>query len=57
MNKPILSDDSPLADRAAFEKAVREGLAAADAGRLTSFEPVADWLASWGTESELLAPK
>ena len=52
MNKPVLSPAIPTEDQAAYEAAVREGLEAADAGRLLPIEPVADWLATWGTEGE-----
>jgi predicted transcriptional regulator len=57
MNKPVLPRAIPPEDQAAFEAAVREGIEAADAGRLTAFEPVAEWLESWGTEGELPPPK
>jgi len=57
MNKPVLSHAIPAEDQAAFCAAVREGIEAADAGLLTPFEPVAEWLASWGTEHESPPPK
>jgi predicted transcriptional regulator len=57
MNKPVLPHAIPLEDQAAFRAAVCEGIEAADAGRLTPFEPVAEWLASWGTEDEPPPPK
>ena len=57
MNKPVLSYEIPPEDEAAFKAAVREGVAAADAGKLSSFEPVAEWLASWGAEHELPRPE
>ncbi len=57
MNKPVLSQAIPAQDQAAFHAAVREGIEAADAGLLTPFQPFAEWLASWGTEDELPAPK
>jgi predicted transcriptional regulator len=52
MNKPVLPHAIPVEDQAAFRAAVDEGIEAADAGQLTPFEPVADWLASWGTKDE-----
>jgi predicted transcriptional regulator len=57
MNRPVLSHAIPAEDQAAFCAAVREGIEAADAGLLTPFEPVAEWLASWGTEHESPLPK
>jgi predicted transcriptional regulator len=57
MNKPVPSSAIPVENQAAFRAAVREGIDAADAGRLTPFEPVAEWLGSWGTENELPAPE
>jgi len=57
MNKSVVSHTIPDEDRAAFDAAVREGIEAADAGLLTPFEPVAEWLASWGTDHEAPAPK
>jgi len=52
MNKPVLPHAIPVEDQAAFRAAVDEGIEAADAGQLTPFEAVADWLASWGTKDE-----
>jgi hypothetical protein len=46
-----------LASSAELDAAVREGIAAADVGRLSPFEPVAAWLASWGTKDELPPPE
>ena len=57
MNKPVPSPAIPVEDQAAYQAAVRDGIAAADAGRLTPFEPVADWLGSWGTENEPFPPE
>ncbi len=57
MNKPILPHAIPVEDQAAFHAAVRGGIDAADAGRLTPLELVAEWLASWGTEDEPPPPK
>ena len=57
MNKPVLSHEIPPEEEAVFRAAVREGIAAADAGKLSPFEPVAEWLASWGTEHELPPPE
>jgi len=36
----------PHKDEAVFRAAVREGIEAAEAGRLSPFDPVAEWLAS-----------
>jgi predicted transcriptional regulator len=47
----------PVEDQAAFRAAVREGIEAADAGKLSPFEPVAEGLASWGAENELGPPE
>ncbi len=57
MNKPVLSHTIPPEDEAAFRAAVREGVAAADAGKLSLFEPLAEWLASWGSEKESPPPE
>jgi len=57
VNKPVPSYVIPPEDEAAYIAAVQEGVDAADAGRLSSFEPMAEWLASWGTENELPPPK
>jgi predicted transcriptional regulator len=57
MNKHTLSHPIPAEDQAAFRAVIREGIEAADAGRLTPFEPVAEWLACWGTEDEPPPPK
>jgi predicted transcriptional regulator len=40
-----------------FRAAVLEGIEAADAGKLSDFEPIADWLASWGSKDELPPPE
>lgn len=37
-------------------KAIREGIADADAGRLVDHDKVSTWLESWGTENELPPP-
>ncbi|HEX9733069.1 MAG TPA: CopG family ribbon-helix-helix protein [Thermoanaerobaculia bacterium] len=37
-------------------KAIREGIADADAGRLVDHDKVSIWLESWGTENELPPP-
>ena len=47
--RPIPDDD----DTAAFIKAVKDGIADADAGRTIPYEDVRCWLLSWGTETEL----
>jgi len=57
MNKPVLSPAISAEDQAAFKAAVREGIEAVDAGRLAPIEPVADWLATWGTEGEPPPPE
>jgi predicted transcriptional regulator len=54
------SDTVPEQDeqeRAAFEAAVREGLADSAARRVTPYEKVRRWLLSWGSESELPPPQ
>ncbi len=55
MNTPVLLRAIPPEDQAAFEAAVGEGIEAADAGR--PFEPVAEWLETWGTEGEPPPPQ
>lgn len=45
------------ADREAYEEAVREGIAAADAGRTLPYEDVRRWVLSWGTPDELPRPQ
>ena len=57
MYKPPTPDMTSIESRADFDAAVREGIEAADAGRLSPIEPVADWLASWGGEDELSRPE
>jgi len=57
VNKPAATYVIPPEDEAAYIAAVQEGVEAADAGRLSAFEPVAEWLAFWGTETELPPPK
>lgn len=37
-------------------KAIQEGIADADAGRLVDHDKVSTWLESWGTENELAPP-
>lgn len=44
-------------DAEAEERAIREGEADADAGRVISHEAVRRWLLSWGTPNELPPPK
>jgi predicted transcriptional regulator len=44
------------ADPAADERAMLEGEAAADAGRVVPHAEVAEWLATWGTADEQPAP-
>lgn len=55
MNKPVKID--PGERGADFEKAVREGIADADAGRTVPYEKIRRWLLSWGTDKELPPPK
>jgi predicted transcriptional regulator len=57
MNKPVLPPTLSAQDEAAFRAAVQEGIEAADAGKLSDFEPVGDWLASWGSKDELPPPE
>lgn len=57
MNKPVLPQTLPTHDAAAFRAAVLEGIEAADSGKLSDFEPVGDWLASWGSKDELPPPE
>lgn len=57
MNKPASFHEIQPEVQSAFQAAIREGIAAADAARLAPFEPVAEWLASWGTVNELPMPK
>jgi predicted transcriptional regulator len=47
---------SPMRRHPAFEAAVLEGIASADAGRTIPYEEVRRWLLSWGTSSELPSP-
>jgi len=44
-------------DQAAMQRAVREGIADADAGRVTPYEKVRRWLLSWGSDKELPPPE
>ncbi|MFI4973385.1 MAG: antitoxin [Caulobacterales bacterium] len=44
-------------DDEADERAIREGEADADAGRVLPHEKVAQWLATWGTPDERQIPK
>lgn len=46
----------PDEDTAAFAEAVREGIAAADAGQTVPYEAMRRWLLSWGTDAELPPP-
>jgi hypothetical protein len=48
-------EDDP--ETAAKRAAIREGIAAADAGRLIPHEEMRRWLLSWGTEDELPPPQ
>jgi hypothetical protein len=55
MNKPVKIE---AGERGAdFEKAIREGIADADAGRTISYEKIRRWLLSWGTDKELPPPR
>ena len=45
-------------DRHAWQvAAIDEAVAAADSGRVVEHNAVAEWLESWGSESELAAPR
>ena len=56
MNKPEkIKPQDP--ETAAFEKAVREGLASLDAGKGIPYEKIRRWLLSWGTKNELPPPR
>jgi predicted transcriptional regulator len=57
MTKPITPPPEEPRDEAAFRAAVAAGVASADAGRLTSYAKVREWLLSWGKSGELPAPK
>lgn len=50
------TDQSDEAERAAKIRAVEEGLADADAGRVVGYGKVKAWLRSWGTNNELPPP-
>ena len=52
---PIAPLDDP--ETAAKRAAIREGIAAADAGRLIPHEEMRRWLLSWGTDDELPPPQ
>ncbi|MGL4962673.1 MAG: hypothetical protein ACRC67_15685 [Inquilinus sp.] len=52
---PIEPQDDP--ETTAKRAAIREGIAAADAGRLIPHEEMRRWLLSWGTENELPPPE
>lgn len=41
----------------AFREAVKEGVRAADEGRVISHEEMRRWLLSWGTSNELPRPE
>jgi predicted transcriptional regulator len=57
MTKPITPPPEEPRDEPAFRAAVAAGFASADAGRLTSYAKVREWLLSWGKTGELPAPK
>lgn len=42
---------------AAFERAVQQGVADADAGDVVAYEDVRRWLLSWGTDNETPPPR
>ncbi|MBT1158737.1 CopG family ribbon-helix-helix protein [Aminobacter anthyllidis] len=46
-----------VGDQQAYLASVREAEREADEGNFVPGETVADWLASWGTDSELPAPE
>lgn len=49
----VMPDD----EMAAFDAAVEEGIAAANAGRTIRYEDVRRWLLSWGTDKDLPPPE
>ena len=51
--RPLLPDD----DTAAYIEAVKEGIAAVEAGQTIPYEDVRKWLLSWGTDNELPPPE
>lgn len=55
MTKP--AEPLPDDDDAEFLKAVEEGIADADAGRVIPLQRIRRWLLSWGTENELPPPE
>lgn len=44
-------------DRADMQASVREGIEDADAGRITPYAKVRQWLLSWGSDKELPPPE
>lgn len=53
--KPSAPDTSAIKD-ADFEAEIQEGIAAADAGRVTSWSAIREWMMSWGSANELPVP-
>jgi predicted transcriptional regulator len=49
--EPAFPEPEP-ADNAAFVAAIREGIEAADSGRVVPYEAIRRWLLSWGTSDE-----
>lgn len=43
-----MADENEAAERERYVEAVREGLRAADAGRVVSYGSIRHWLFSWG---------
>ncbi len=50
-------DPSSEKDDAAFLAAVEQGRASLTAGRSIAYDPVRQWLLSWGTDKELPPPE
>lgn len=57
MTKPVQIDPPEDPEIAAKRKAVQEGIASADAGKVVPYEDVRRWLLSWGTKDELPPPE
>lgn len=54
---PTPATRSDAMEAAAFDAAVREGIADAAAGRTAPYEDVRRWLLSWGSDNELPPPQ
>jgi hypothetical protein len=57
MTKPVQIDPPEDLEIIAKRKAIQEGIASADAGKVVSYEDVRRWLLSWGTKDELPPPE